>query len=256
MAVAALQANLNDQVYDELRNRVLTRRHAPSEKLSLHILADELGVSRSPVHHALTRLVAEGLLTVEARYGYFVTPVTARALADGYDVRLALELRAAERTVGKIGAVELGLFRSLLEATAEAISPRAVGRCERCISRAPDRPGGKRTALELLPGPLGSHGFRERRGDLNRSADHEYLRSIGCNRLLEGRDDRGCGEEAEDAQNLVSHVANVVGLHGGNGDDRPGTRARLLVADGGFGLALENQQELLGAVAVLAHMVS
>ena len=122
MAVAALQANLNDQVYDELRNRVLTRRHAPSEKLSLHILADELGVSRSPVHHALTRLVSEGLLTVRPRRGYFVTPVTAHALAEGYDVRLALELHAAEGTVGRLRSRDLQQLRSLLEATGEAIS--------------------------------------------------------------------------------------------------------------------------------------
>src|SRR3989337_2002763 len=95
-------ANLNDQVYEELRGRGRTRQHAAGEKLSLHGLASELGVSRSPVHHALTRLVSEGLLTVEARRGYYVTPVTAAALAEGYEVRLALELHAAERTVGAI----------------------------------------------------------------------------------------------------------------------------------------------------------
>jgi DNA-binding GntR family transcriptional regulator len=122
MAVTLGGANLNDQVYQELRGRVLSRRHAAGEKLSLHGLAAELGVSRSPVHHALTRLVSEGLLTVKARHGYFVTPVTASALAEGYEVRLALELHAAERTVGRLEAADLQAFRSLLEATAAAIS--------------------------------------------------------------------------------------------------------------------------------------
>ena len=115
-------AHLNEQVYEEIRTRVLTRRHPPGGKLSLHGLASELGVSRSPVHHALTRLVSEGLLTVRARRGYYVTPVTAVALAEGYDVRLALELHAAERTLGKLSATELGMFRSLLDRTGEAIS--------------------------------------------------------------------------------------------------------------------------------------
>ena len=55
-----------------------TRDPGPGAKLSLHELATELGVSRSPVHHALTRLVSEGLLTVKARRGYYVTPVTPR----------------------------------------------------------------------------------------------------------------------------------------------------------------------------------
>jgi DNA-binding GntR family transcriptional regulator len=111
-------------VYEELRMRVLTRRHPAGARLSLHALASELGVSRSPVHQALTRLVSEGLLTVQARRGYYVTPVTAVALAEGYDVRLALELHAADRTVGALAAPKLETFRELLDATAEALSQR------------------------------------------------------------------------------------------------------------------------------------
>jgi DNA-binding GntR family transcriptional regulator len=122
MAIAVTGSNLADQVYEELRGRVLGRRHAPGAKLSLHELATELGVSRSPVRHALTRLVSEGLLTVRPRHGYYVTPVTAAALAEGYEVRLALELHAAERTVETLEEPELQALRSLLEATAAAIS--------------------------------------------------------------------------------------------------------------------------------------
>jgi len=114
--------NLNEGVYDELRSRVLSRRHPPGEKISLHALAAELGVSRSPVHHALTRLVSEGLLTVQPRRGYYVTPVTARAVAEGYDVRLALELLACERAVGTLEDAALRAFGTLLQGTAAAIS--------------------------------------------------------------------------------------------------------------------------------------
>lgn len=114
--------NLNERVYDELRTRVLTRREPAGAKLSLHALADELGVSRSPVHHALTRLVSEGLLSVQPRRGYYVTPVTARAVAEGYDVRLALELIAAERAIEHLDESRLVHFAELLEATDAAIS--------------------------------------------------------------------------------------------------------------------------------------
>jgi len=114
--------NLNERVYDELRTRVLTRQEPSGAKLSLHALADELGVSRSPVHHALTRLVSEGLLSVQPRRGYYVTPVTARAVAEGYDVRLALELIAAERAIEHLDESRLFHFAELLEATDAAIS--------------------------------------------------------------------------------------------------------------------------------------
>jgi DNA-binding GntR family transcriptional regulator len=115
-------ANLNERVYDELRARLLTRQEPAGGKLSLHALATQLGVSRSPVHHALTRLVAEGLLTVRPRRGYYVTPVTAAAVDEGYDVRLALELLAAERGLERVDDERLERFTELLDATDAAIS--------------------------------------------------------------------------------------------------------------------------------------
>lgn len=122
MTILAPRSNLNEQVYDTLRDRLLRREPGPGAKLSLHELASELGVSRSPVHHALTRLVSEGLLTVQARRGYYVTPITHAAVVEGYDVRLALELHAAEAAVGQLDSSQLSRFRQLAGATEDAIS--------------------------------------------------------------------------------------------------------------------------------------
>ncbi len=114
------RTNLNDQVYANLRQRILRRTPGPGKKVSLHALATEFGVSRSPVHHALTRLVAEGLLSVKARRGYFVTPVTPSMVSDAFDVRLALELHAAERAVGAVSEEQLAAFRALQAASQAA----------------------------------------------------------------------------------------------------------------------------------------
>ncbi len=122
MAAITGRTNLNQQVYDMLRDRILNRRPGPGSKLSLHELATELGVSRSPVHHALTRLVTEGLLTVRSRRGYYVSPVTAQALVEGYEVRLALELHAAGAVVGRLEEAQKARLRELLEATTAAVS--------------------------------------------------------------------------------------------------------------------------------------
>src|SRR5262249_37468795 len=122
MTTVLPRSNLNEQVYDTLRRRLLARDPGAGAKLSLHELASELGVSRSPVHHALTRLVSEGLLTVKARRGYYVTPVTSEALVEGYDVRTALELHAADVAIGHLDAAQLARFRRLCVATEAAIS--------------------------------------------------------------------------------------------------------------------------------------
>ncbi len=116
------RANLNDVVYETLKQRLVRRELGPGEKVSLHELATALGVSRSPVHHALTRLVAEGLLTVKSRRGYYVTALTEAAIAEGYEVRLALELQAAEAAVGRVGRDDVRRFRELHETTIAAVS--------------------------------------------------------------------------------------------------------------------------------------
>ena len=122
MGVTLTASTLNDQVYETLKRRLVRRQIGPGEKVSLHELAGELGVSRSPVHHALTRLVSEGLLTVKSRRGYYVTPLTESTVAEGYDVRLALELAAAEAAVGRVGRGGLQRLRELSENTAAAVS--------------------------------------------------------------------------------------------------------------------------------------
>ena len=59
---------------------------------------------------------------MKSRRGYFVTPLTEATIEEGYDVRLALELQAAESAVGRVGPDGLRRFRELHEATAEAVS--------------------------------------------------------------------------------------------------------------------------------------
>jgi DNA-binding GntR family transcriptional regulator len=118
-----VRLDLNDQVYDTLKARLLTREFGGGAKMSLQKLADELGVSRSPVHHALTRLTMEGLVTSEPR-GYVVRPLTAQLMDELHEARLALELHAAELAVGRVSEEELERFRGLLQDTIEPVAGR------------------------------------------------------------------------------------------------------------------------------------
>jgi DNA-binding GntR family transcriptional regulator len=111
-----VRVDLNEQVYYWVRERLLTRQLGPGERLRLQSLADELGVSRSPVQHALTRLVTEGLVT-SSRQGYAVRPLTAVLMEETHDARVALELFAAEEAIGRIDAEDRRRLRAALEAT-------------------------------------------------------------------------------------------------------------------------------------------
>lgn len=119
--IAVIQpVHLNDQVYEAVKRRLLSRDLGPGTRLNLQALADELTVSRSPVAHALTRLVVEGLVEVDRR-GYRVRPVTPTVMAEAHDVRCAYELFAADRTVGELTGEQLAQLRALYGRTVELV---------------------------------------------------------------------------------------------------------------------------------------
>ncbi len=120
-----VRVDLNDQVYDAIKARLLTREFGGGAKISLQTIADELGVSRSPVHHALTRLTTEGLVVSEPR-GYVVRPLTAELMDELHEARLALELHAAELTIGRLDDRQLTRFRELMQETIEPVRNRKI----------------------------------------------------------------------------------------------------------------------------------
>lgn len=116
-----VHADLNAQVYGVLVQRLITRDFEPNQQISITTLAEELGVSRSPVHQALTRLVSENLMAVRPRKGYYVIPITFQSVSEAFDVRMAIELLAAEKSIDFISPPQLAHLRKLIDATLEKI---------------------------------------------------------------------------------------------------------------------------------------
>jgi len=69
------------------------------------------------VHHALTRLVSDGLLGRDPTRGYFVRPVTTELSDETHDARCAIEMGVAALTVGRVPAEEIARLRELMERT-------------------------------------------------------------------------------------------------------------------------------------------
>jgi len=94
--------SVTDQVYDVLKERILTRQVGPGQRLNLDELEHQLEVSRTPLKDAINRLAMEGLVKVYPRKGTFVTSLTQETLREVFEVRLALELYAGEQGIGRI----------------------------------------------------------------------------------------------------------------------------------------------------------
>lgn len=88
--------HLSEQTYQVLKEKVLRRDLRPQQKISVEEVAQQLGVSRTPVVVALQQLARDGLVEIVARRGTFVTELTTRDVAELSDMRLMIELYAAE----------------------------------------------------------------------------------------------------------------------------------------------------------------
>jgi len=86
---------LAESVAEVLRGRIISGTFAPGERLVEAELARQLHVSRGPVREALAGLRAEGLAYEEPRRGSFVAALTADDVREIYELRAALESRAA-----------------------------------------------------------------------------------------------------------------------------------------------------------------
>jgi len=88
---AIARSNLGDQVYLDVLQRIQRGSVAAGSKLKDTAIAAELGVSRTPVREALTRLAWEGLLAADTGKGFRLTPLDAVELQEIGSILAALE---------------------------------------------------------------------------------------------------------------------------------------------------------------------
>lgn len=111
------------EVAERLRQRIFKRELEPGSWIDELRIAEEYGISRTPLREALKVLAAEGLVTMKVRRGAYVTEVSPSDLADVYHLLSLLESDAAAVVATKASAVELAELQALhqeLEAAAQA----------------------------------------------------------------------------------------------------------------------------------------
>jgi DNA-binding GntR family transcriptional regulator/flavin reductase (DIM6/NTAB) family NADH-FMN oxidoreductase RutF len=104
-------------VYRELRSRILSRAISLDDSLDIGALAKALDTLAATVYHAVTKLVADGLVARDPDRGYVVKPVTPESSEEAFDARCAMELGVAAGTVGRIGQERIAVLRKLMEET-------------------------------------------------------------------------------------------------------------------------------------------
>lgn len=96
-----------DHAYEEIWQRVIMIGGSKEQRLSDVILAEQLGISRTPVRQALERLVQEGLVRSDPRRGFWTRTYTAQDIHEIYDIRGALEVLAVRLAAPRLSQEDL-----------------------------------------------------------------------------------------------------------------------------------------------------
>lgn len=96
-----------DQIYNALREEIITCRIEPYEAISENRICSMFGVSRSPVRIALTRLAEDGLIDIFPQRGTFVAPIKMKQVIESQFARTALEIALIAEAAPKWTAAHL-----------------------------------------------------------------------------------------------------------------------------------------------------
>lgn len=112
--IAKIRRERGSSVYNTLRDMAIAYQFKPGERLSEIELAERLGVSRTPVREALTRLVTEGFLLPATR-GYMRRPLEVQDTLDLYEARVAIERECMRLAIERATEGQLLEARKYLE---------------------------------------------------------------------------------------------------------------------------------------------
>lgn len=87
---------LRDLVYDELKMKIMMGVISPGTRMMEVELAEEMGVSRTPVREAIRKLEKEGMISIEPRRGAYASSLSNQDMVDILEVRQTMEGLAAD----------------------------------------------------------------------------------------------------------------------------------------------------------------
>ena len=112
---------LREIVYEELKRQILIGEIAPGTRMMEVELADDMGVSRTPVREAIRKLEKEGLVTIEPRRGAYASDISIKDIEDVLEVRQDLEGMAAAMAAVKATDEQKGQLLKVTEQYRKAV---------------------------------------------------------------------------------------------------------------------------------------
>jgi DNA-binding GntR family transcriptional regulator len=117
---------IREEVFTMLRQAILTGKLQPGDRLVERELAEQLGVSRTPVREALRKLELENLVTHIPRKGVVVSEISKRDVIEIFDIRASLEGLASNLAAQKATSEEIKKLNEMVQAMETAANNKDV----------------------------------------------------------------------------------------------------------------------------------
>ncbi len=104
---------LHEEVIDRLRDMIVQGELAPGTKLNERVLAEQLGISRTPLREAIKYLASEGLVELLPNRGAMVAPLESERVKEIFTVLGALEALAGELACRNATDADIAEIRAL-----------------------------------------------------------------------------------------------------------------------------------------------
>jgi DNA-binding GntR family transcriptional regulator len=194
-----------DDVYERVRNAILDGELAPGAVMSQVALAEELGISRTPLREALRMLQSERLVDAEPNRRVRVAPMSPADLEELYVVRVTLEAEALRLSVPRMTPEDLARLEGHMAEMAHYAEAKDYRRWvvpHRKFHRALTAPAGER--VNDMLGQLFDHAERYRR--LHIGHGPSAWATAGHREILDAC--KG-GDRDQAAGRLASHLART-----------------------------------------------
>jgi DNA-binding GntR family transcriptional regulator len=107
--------SLSNHIFEKLREDILSGVYGDGQKLIESKIAQDLGISRTPVREAIKKLELEGLVENRLNRGNIVTTIKDRDIEDIYTLRIAIEEITTRWTVERISDQQVILLEEIVD---------------------------------------------------------------------------------------------------------------------------------------------
>jgi DNA-binding GntR family transcriptional regulator len=114
--------SVRERTYEHLKTVILSGRFRPGERLAEEHLAEELGVSRTPVREALHKLGQDGLIEPLESRGFCIPQDSPEEVADLFDLRTVLEGYTLRLICERVTDEKINVLGEMIDQSVDALS--------------------------------------------------------------------------------------------------------------------------------------